>query len=635
MSHVNLDEQKGHYRYDPNNLDRKGPARIFAYSGEDGALDYILTKLRQDYINQGKLSEPWSLLLKEVGNRIDNLGKTWLQVSTLLVDWEIFQSGWFNFHLPPNEQFSVGYVRKRRDMAQRISAALKATENESSIEQKRSQFYQSLEKTAKPGNYVPTRSVASVIHERDGGLSDREFARQRLAGHNPTVLHRVNSKKQSILQAWATQPYQLADGSTIDLIQSAAENRLFIADYPLFKDLKATDLQPGKYLGSPTAVFYHSSQGLEPVLIEVEKGRVVTPTQDTADDWTRAKLYTQTADATYHELITHLSYTHLASESLAIALSRNLPDNHPVYQLLRPHFEFLIAINNRGNAILLNDGAAISTLMAPVREVSLDLMNKAYRERSFWDYALPNDIEHRGIEAKFIPEYPYRDDALLLWDAIAKYTSSYLQGYYPDDKAVLKDSYLQAWADELGAPLNTRPKSEFPQIPAWLPPEWAIASGLEPKELPPHPRVPGFTKITSLQQLIDIATIVIFTNAPQHAAVNFSQFDYVTYVPNAPFANYSRPDTPVSLQEFLPPPDKELSQMQLTFALSGIAWGQLGSSDLIKFANKSDRQILSQFQNELTDIEDKIKARNQLRLASTGVEYPYLLPSRIPNSINI
>lgn len=322
-------------------------------------------------------------------------------------------------------------------------------------------------------------------------------------------------------------------------------------------------------------------------------------------------------------------------EVLAIATPRQLPSSHPFYQLLNPHLQFLLAINQRGNQILLQEGSAISSLMAPVREVSLGLMNKAYRERIFWDYALPNDIEHRGIETKFIPEYPYRDDALLLWEAIAKYASSYLQGYYPDDKTVLKDTYLQAWADELSTPLNTRPKSEFPQLPAWCPNEWAIASGLQPQELPPHPRIPGFTKITSLQQLIDIATIIIFTCGPQHAAVNFSQFDYFGYVPNAPFALYSRPDTPVNLPELLPPAEKELKQMELTFALSGISWGKLGSSELIQFHNRGDRQILSQFQSELVEIETKIKLRNQKRLVNTGVDYPYLLPSRIPNSINI
>ncbi|MFM7406754.1 MAG: lipoxygenase family protein [Cuspidothrix sp.] len=449
-------------------------------------------------------------------------------------------------------------------------------------------------------------------------LSCPPVSRQRLAGANPTVIRRVQTNDQGLIQSLATQTYKLANNGNIDLIKTAGENRLFVADYPLLKDLKVTDLQPGKYVGSPVALFYRHDHRLEPILIEVEKGRVVTPEVmgSAADDWMRAKLYVQTADATHHELIAHLTYTHLAMEALAIATPRQLPYNHPVYQLLSPHFKFLIAINNRGNSILLAEGGAIDNLIALTLETSIKLMSRAYREKSFWYYSLLNDIELRGVEPKFLPDFPYRDDALLLWEAIAKYVSRFLQRYYPDDKAVQQDTYLQAWAEELGAPLNTRPKSDFPQVPAWLPKELVAESGILPSELPAYPRVPGFTKIGSLQQLIDIATITIFTCGPQHAALNFSQFDYMTYVPNAPLSNYSYPDTPTNLEELLPPTDQDLAQMELTTALTGINWGRLGSSDLIQFHHKTDsealrrnRQILTQFQNDLSLIENTIKGR--------------------------
>ncbi|AFZ60570.1 lipoxygenase [Anabaena cylindrica FACHB-243] len=636
--YTSLTEQKGYYRYHPNGLEQKGYARLFPYVGEDGAIRYILTKLYQNLLEQGKLSQPWTLLLTQLENKIADLDESWVNISTLLVDCKVFQSGWFNFDLPPNEQFNNSYIRERKKLVERLLAANKAVEAvdknlpplKRNAEQ-RKLFFQAL---AKYGVKPP---IMSMIHERDGGLSDREFVRQRVAGANPTVLRRVQTNDQNFLQALATQPYKLANNGTIDLIKSASENRLFIADYPLLRNLKVTDLQPGKYVGSPTALFYRTDKGLEPILIEVQKGRVITPgiTGEAADDWMKAKLYFQTADATHHELIAHLSYTHLAMEALAIATPRQLASNHPVYQLLSPHFQFLIAINNRGNNVLLAAGSAIENLMAPTLEASSKLMNQAYREKSFWYYSLLNDIEVRGIEPKLLPDFPYRDDALLLWEAIAKYTTRYLQRYYPDDKAVQQDPYLQAWADELSAPLNTRPKSDFPQAPAWFPKELVTESGIEPQELPSYPRVPGFTKIGSLQQLIDIATITIFTCGPQHAAVNFSQFDYFGYVPNAPFANYNRPDTPTSLEEFLPSTDKDLEQMRLTSALSGIFWGKLGSSNLIQFADKIDKQILAQFQTDLLEIEAKIKARNQQRLTESGVEYSYLLPSRIPNSINI
>ena len=630
-----LSEQQGYYRYNPSSLEQKGAARLFPFTGEDGSICYILTKLSHNLLAQGKLSAPWSLLLTELEKRVSKLEEDWLNIGTLLVDCQVFQSGWFNFDLPPHEQFNSSYIQERKKLLKRLCAAkieiYKLDKNlpvRQQNEEQRKLFFAAFTKV--DGTPVP---IMSIIHKRDGGLSDHEFARQRLAGANPTVIRRIQGNDQGLIQSLATQLYKLANNGNIDLIKSAGENRLFVVDYPLLKDLQVTDLQPGKYVGSPTALFYRTDKGLEPVLVEVEKGRVVTPaiSGGEADDWMRAKLYVQTADATHHQLIAHGTYTHLAMEALAVATPRQLPYNHPVYQLLSPHFQFLIAINNRGDSIL----SAIDHLIAPTLQTSQRLMSKAYREKSFWYYSLLNDIELRGIEPKFLANFPYRDDALLLWEAIAKYVTRFLQLYYPDDKAVQQDPYLQAWTEELAAPLNTRPKSDFPQVPAWLPKELVAESGIIPQELPAYPRIPGFTKIGSLQQLIDIATITIFTCGPQHAALNFSQFDYLSYVPNAPFANYSRPETPASLEEFLPPKDQDLLQMQLTSALSGIHWGRLGSSDLIQFSQKSDYQILTQFQHDLSLIEGTIKGRNQQRFTDSGVEYPYLLPSRIPNSINI
>lgn len=644
QDHTSLTEQQGHYRYDPRNLEHQGPARLFPYPGEDGVVEYILTTLRQDLLNKGQLSQPWTLLLQQIESAIKKVDENWVQLTTLLA-WDIFQSGWLNTKLPPNEQFNTDYIRKRKIVVQTIKAfrddvkALGTNDfSSTSRESLRSLFYKALEQNARVvmnDFYQGLRPVVSFIHERDGGLSDTEFARQRLAAQNPTVIRRLGAnqaEEKSILQAWSSQNYTLVDGSVIDLVEAVNASKLFVADYPIMQNLKVTDLHPGRYVGSPVAVFYRTEKGLAPILIEVEKGRIVTP--GAADDWTRAKLYVQTADVTHHELIAHLCYTHLAMEAFSIATSRQLPANHPLSILLKPHFTFLLAINSRGNAILLSEGAAIDKLMAPTPSTAIDMMNRAYHERPFADYALPNNIKRRGIETEFLQDFPYRDDALLIWDAVAKYTSQYLQRYYRDDSSVENDLYLQAWAAELGAPLDTRPQSDFATAPYWVPKEWVEQTGLKAK-LPSNPRVPGLGKITTVQQLIDIATTIIFTCSPQHAAVNFSQYDYVNYVPNAPFSLYSKPDTPVSLEELLPKATEELGQMELSYALSGIYYGQFGSSDMIKFADARDRQILAEFQSDLLAIEEKIGVRNIQRKSDCGAEYPYLLPSHIPNSINI
>ena len=633
-----LQQQQGHYRYDPTQISQAAPARIFPHAGEDGALRYILSELRHNLLEGGRLSAPLTWALEQIESGDHTLHETWLKLTTLLADLKVFQSDVFNFDLPSNEQFNSEFVRLRREMGAALTDAEKAAKKVDGhqpdlAQAQRLQFYQTLEKHGR------SQPKIVKIHDRDGGLSDREFARQRLAGPNPTSLERVSDRAD--LADWPhDQVCATSSGTSVTLEEAAHQNRLFRLEYPYLQFAPA-ELQCGRYVGSPKTLFYKGDQGLEPLLIQLESGEKTYTPAHNADDWMRAKLFVQVADITQHELLTHLCYTHLAMEAFAIATPRRLPSNHPVYRLLKPHFRFLLAINTRGNDILLGHGAAIDALMAPTRAASIAVMNRAYRDRSFESYALPTDLKHRGVEAEFLPDYPYRDDAQLLWDAIVRYGTAYLQRYYKDDLAVQQDSDLQAWAAELGAPLNTRSRDEFAQAPDWVSPEIVTQAGLSLDELPDYPRVPGFPTIqnpgtiATLQQLIDATTQIIFTCSAQHAAVNFSQFDYFGYVPNAPLAAYTQPDVSASLQEMLPKPAQDLAQMQLTFALSGILWSRLGSDQMMQFVDQGDRAILRQFQADLQTIETEIQARNRQRDRDTGIDYPYLLPSRIPNSINI
>lgn len=636
MSYTSLSQRQGHYRYDPTLLNQAGPARIFPHAGQDGTLQYILTEFGHSLLTQGKLSEPWMLLLQQFESGTHTLEETWANLTTLLVDLEVFQSGVFNFNLPPNEQFNVEFVRLRREMGKALRAAKQAAQA-SLLETKRpetlrSRFYQGLE------HHHRARPRIIEVHQRDRGLSDREFARQRLAGPNPMSLRRVMNRTE--LSHWQAQrSCRLASGDSVELEQIASQNRLFVLEYP-FLQFAPADLQVDRYVGSPRALFCQGEQGLEPLLIQVESGGKICAPTENADDWMRAKLYVQVADTTQHELLTHLCYTHLAMEAFAIATPRQLPSNHPLYRLLKPHLGFLLAINTRGNDILLGEGAAIDQLMAPTREASIAVMNRAYRERSFQSYAFPTDVSNRGVEPEFLPDYPYREDAQLLWDAIVRYVTAYLKRYYLDDRAVQRDVYLQNWAAELGAPLSDRAANEFAQAPNWMPQEVVAQAGLSIKELPDFPRVPGFPtvdhpgEIKTLQQAIEVATQIIFTCSAQHAAVNFSQFDYFGYAPNAPLAAYAQPDAATSVAHLLPPLEQELGQMELTFALSGILYSRLGSQETIQFHDRGDLQALKQFQAELQNVETTIAKRNRQR-SKTGLDYPYLLPSRIPNGINI
>ncbi|WP_279610462.1 lipoxygenase family protein, partial [Burkholderia gladioli] len=104
-------------------------------------------------------------------------------------------------------------------------------------------------------------------------------------------------------------------------------------------------------------------------------------------------------------------------------------------------------------------------------------------------------------------DYPYRDDGMLIWNAIRRWVGAYVGVYYLSDSAVINDYELAAWTKDVAG------------------------SG----------RVKGFVTIQSRQQLIDVLTLVIFNASAQHAAVNFSQPDYCLYAPALSALSWSIP----------------------------------------------------------------------------------------------
>lgn len=44
-----------------------------------------------------------------------------------------------------------------------------------------------------------------------------------------------------------------------------------------------------------------------------------------------------------------------------------------------------------------------------------------------------------------VTDYPYAEDGLLIWNALTKYFTKYIDMYYTDDEAVKDDTWLQGW----------------------------------------------------------------------------------------------------------------------------------------------------------------------------------------------
>jgi len=324
-------------------------------------------------------------------------------------------------------------------------------------------------------------------------------------------------------------------------------------------------------------------------------------------NWLIAKTIVEIADANLHEAVAHLGRTHLLMEPFVIATHRELARAHPLNRLLVPHFRGTLAINEAAWRRLIADGGAVDRVLAGRIESTRRLAADGVRKFHFRDGMLPRILTAAGMDGHdVLKNYPYRDDAMLLWNAIRQWISDYLALYYPTDAAVQEDVELQSWLREIASPDAGR------------------LSGIGPED--------GQT----VAALIDILTMVLFTCSVQHAAVNFPQYDIMSYAPRMPFAAYApAPTSRTGATEadylaILPPLNIAEQQMEIGYLLGSVHYTTLGAYGSKHFTDARVHGPLQAFQARLKDIATTIEERNLLRRP-----YTCLAPGSVPQSINI
>lgn len=193
-----------------------------------------------------------------------------------------------------------------------------------------------------------------------------------------------------------------------------------------------------------------------------------------------------------------------------MATMRNLPDCHPIFKLLCPHFRYTMAINSRGRATLMNDQGVLDQMFAIGGKGKVELYKRISAAYSIYFTHIRKSCKHRGVDdPEKLPGYYYRDDGTKIWKAIRTLVREVVSEFYTSDKEVEEDVELQAWARDIhnngfpgyyGAPVG----HDFPD------------------------------KIDSKKLLSKLCTLIMFTGSAQHASVNFGQYDMFAFVPNAP-----------------------------------------------------------------------------------------------------
>jgi hypothetical protein len=440
--------------------------------------------------------------------------------------------------------------------------------------------------------------------------SDLEFGRQRLNGVNPILIRRCSKLPEKLPVTDDIVSGLLDEGDT--LAKAARRGSLYILDH---EAIGGPQVKNG-YLAVPVSLFYCNKLGqLLPIAIQLEQQPgdnvpIFTP-KDPYWLWTTVKAHVQAADALYHEVASHLLRTHMVMETFVMATHRQLHQRHPVYQLLVPHFHATMAINHSARAVMLAPGGPIDKTLSVGAAGSIELLKREYAN---WDFSLcdlPAELESRGVhDKKKLPLYFYRDDGLLIWNALNNYIGSVLEIWYPDDASIAADTELQAWVGELADPAVGKVRG-----------------------------LPEGDALRTRDALQQVVTRIVFTCTAEHASVNNGQYDMFGYPPNVPgamYADYPRDkNNPMSEQEFvdaLPNHRKCDAQMEMVYLLSQPTRWQIGSFEQPYFHGVPEIwEKVRAFREELDAISSTIRERNR------GLEfpYPYMDPRQIGESIAI
>ena len=153
----------------------------------------------------------------------------------------------------------------------------------------------------------------------------------------------------------------------------------------------------------------------------------------------------------------------------------------------------------------------------------------------------------------------------------------------------------------------------------------------------------GFPRnVATKIRLIDLLTKIIFCVTVSHAAVNYLQYDYLSFPPVCPGTMRGRiPDkidkgniTMRRILDSLPDQMLAATQVELSFAMSCYSKEELFLTETppeLLFTDIEVIEAIRKFKDNLETIENDIKERNQ----DLKVPYEVLRPSKIPYGISI
>ena len=104
-------------------------------------------------------------------------------------------------------------------------------------------------------------------------------------------------------------------------------------------------------------------------------------------------MYLNSADGLVSQIVHHLVNAHLVSEVFAMATFRHLVGDHPISDLLTPHFKGLVNINTVGFEKLTSPDGAITQVTGFGHSGLMQLVKLAYEDWNYEKMSFLGDLE--------------------------------------------------------------------------------------------------------------------------------------------------------------------------------------------------------------------------------------------------
>ncbi|XP_067092288.1 polyunsaturated fatty acid 5-lipoxygenase isoform X2 [Osmerus mordax] len=445
---------------------------------------------------------------------------------------------------------------------------------------------------------------------------DFMFGYQYLNGCNPVIIRKCSKLPEKFPVTHEMVEDCLERDLTLE--QEIQAGNIYIADYEILEGITANSTDPctPQHIAASIVLLYKNVQNkVMPLAIQLgqtpgEDSPIFLPS-DGQYDWMLAKIWARSSDFHTHQTVTHLLRTHLISEVFGIAMFRQLPCVHPVYKLILPHVRFTIAINTKAREQLICESGIFDKANGTGGGGHVEMIQRAMKSFTYKSLCFPDEIKARGVESQEeLPFYFYRDDGNAVWEAIKSFVSDVVGIYYDSDEKVQKDEEIQAFVkDVCSFGMQDFDTCEFPK------------------------------SLKTRNELIQYLTAIIFTSSAQHAAVNFGQYDWCSWIPNSPSTMRKPPPSKKGVADVqliidsLPDRGRSCWHLGAVWALSQFQENEvyLGMYTDEHFIEKPVKDAMKAFRKRLADITSTIKRRNE----GKKLPYYYLSPDKIPCSVAV